>query len=172
MIADALLANGKKNASDIRNEWNGRGDIEGNAELTVAITKNTPDEVVMTYAASGQKAWINEYGSGSKMDTSNPFLAEYKASSRWNPERKGNEIRTRHGVYYDLDGNPHVGSDLGGESGLNAEWLNKPVKAHEPKHTMKEVITGNTAYNEQLKEDLLNNFGATIKETISKVVRP
>ena len=76
--------------------------------------------------------------------------------------------------YQDLDGNSHRGSGIGMPHGLRLEskstFGNLAVDAHEPKHTIKETLTGNTVYNEQLKQDLLDSFGMTIKESIAKVV--
>lgn len=170
----------KKNMADIQREWN-QHQRKGDAEISFRITQDTPDEVIGEYRASGQGMWTIEYGRGSKLDRNNPFLSEYENSSFFNPERINESdgfkyaVRTRKGVYQDLDGNWHEGSGIGGDHGLNLEHLkrlnNSSPVALEPLHTIEETLTGNTAINEQFKQDLLNSFGAQIKETISKVTK-
>ena len=181
-ISKAVTQWANKNIADIKGEW-GKSTIEGNAEINFKITKDSPNEVTGEFTASGQKMWMNEYGSGSKLDRSNPFLSQYTSSSVFNKERLNEigdfkyAIRTRPaGHYYqDLDGNNHRGSGIGMPHGLRLEskttFGDMAVKPHEPKHTIKETLTGNTVYNEQFKQDLLNSFGATIQESIAKVVR-
>lgn len=180
-ISKAVTQWANKNIADIKGEW-GKSTIEGNAEINFKITKDSPNEVTGEFTASGQKMWMNEYGSGSKLDRSNPFLSQYTSSSVFNKERLNDTgfeyaIRTRpSGHYYqDLDGNNHRGSGIGMPHGLRLEskttFGDMAVKPHEPKHTIKETLTGNTVYNEQFKQDLLNSFEATIQESIAKVVR-
>lgn len=180
-ISKAVTQWANKNIADIKGEW-GKSTIEGNAEINFKITKDSPNEVTGEFTASGQKMWINEYGSGSRLDRSNPFLSQYTSSSVFNKERLNETgdfkyaIRTRpREDYQDLDGNTHVGSGIGGKHGLRAESVStfgdKAVKPHGPMRTIKETLTGNTVYNEQFKQDLLNSFGATIQESIAKVVR-
>ena len=180
-IAKSMEVWAKKNMADINQEW-GKSTIDGDAEIHFEITKDSPDEVTGRFTASGQKMWMNEYGSGSKLDRSNPFLSQYTSSSVFNRERLNEigdfeyAIRTRPSDHYyqDLDGNNHRGSGIGMPHGLRLEskstFGNLAVDAHEPKHTIKETLTGNTVYNEQFKQDLLDSFGMTIKESIAKVV--
>lgn len=179
-ISKAVTQWANKNIADIKGEW-GKSTIEGDAEINFKITKDSPNEITGEFTASGQKMWMNEYGSGSKLDRSNPFLSQYTSSSVFNKERLNEigefeyAIRTRpKGSYQDLDGNNHRGSGIGMPHGLRLEskstFGNLAVDAHEPKHTIEETLTGNTVLNEQFKQDLLSSFGATVKESIAKVV--
>ena len=82
------------------------------------------NEISVTFIASGQKAWILEYGKGSLMDSDNPYLGEYKSNSNWNQYRKGNAVTGRGaGEYQDLDGNTHYSS--GKAIGRNLEAIGK-----------------------------------------------
>nr|DAH25291.1 MAG TPA: hypothetical protein [Caudoviricetes sp.] len=178
-ISKAVTQWANKNIADIKGEW-GKSTIEGDAEINFKITKDSPNEITGEFTASGQKMWMNEYGSGSKLDRSNPFLSQYTSSSVFNKERLNDTgfeyaIRTRpKGFYQDLDGNKHSGSGIGMPHGLRLEskstFGNLAVDTHEPKHTIEETLTGNTVLNEQFKQDLLSSFGATVKESIAKVV--
>lgn len=130
-IADILKRTANGVMADIRSEWGHFPRDTGNAEISFRITKDEAEEVCGEYTAKGQKMWLLEHGSGSKMDDEqeNPGLAEYKQSGSWNPERgkppgndpSGHEIRSR-GPYYDLDGNFHEGSSMAMPHGLNLEW--------------------------------------------------
>lgn len=179
-MADATKKWAKKNIADIEHEW-GKSTVDGEAEIKFEIVEDSPNEVTGRFTASGQKMWMNEYGSGSKLDRNNPFLSQYTSSSVFNKERLNEigefkyAIRTRlKESYQDLDGNTHIGSGIGMPHGLRAEskstFGNHAVDAHEPRHTIEETLTGNTVYNEQFKQDLLSSFGATVKESIAKVV--
>lgn len=130
-FADIISRTANGVMADIRNEWDSYGRDAGNAEISFKITKDEAGEVAGEYTAKGQKMWILEHGSGSKMDDEkeNPGLADYKQSELWNKERgknpgadpSGNEIRSR-GPYQDLDGNWHEGSSMAMPHGLNLEW--------------------------------------------------
>lgn len=179
-LAKSVETWAKKNMADIEREW-GKSTIDGEAEIKFEIVDDSPNEITGRFTASGQKMWMNEYGSGSKLDRSNPFLSQYTSSSVFNKERLNEigefkyAIRTRpKESYQDLDGNTHIGSGIGMPHGLRAEskstFGNHAVDAHEPRHTIEETLTGNTVYNEQFKQDLLSSFGATVKESIAKVV--
>lgn len=179
-LAKSVETWAKKNMADIEREW-GKSTIDGEAEIKFEIVDDSPNEITGRFTASGQKMWMNEYGSGSKLDRNNPFLSQYTSSSVFNKERLNEigefkyAIRTRpKESYQDLDGNTHIGSGIGMPHGLRAEskstFGNHAVDAHEPRHTIEETLTGNTVYNEQFKQDLLSSFGATVKESIAKVV--
>jgi len=75
---------------------------------------------VLTCSVTGD-AWavMDEYGTGSLMDQSNPALDEYKSSGLWNPARTDTTIRTRpKGTYTNIFGEvqegkaPRPGIDL------------------------------------------------------------
>lgn len=59
---------------------------------------------------------MDEWGTGSKMDTSNPDLQAYMSSSLWNPARKDTTIVTRPNTpgQIDIHGNPVKGHGDGG----------------------------------------------------------
>ncbi len=84
----------------------------GEAKLFLTpVIADSQGMVVRDILASGQKAWILEFGRGSLMETSsaeNPWLDEYVESSDFNKWRKGNAFaitgREKGSKYYDLDG--------------------------------------------------------------------
>lgn len=123
---------------DIEREW-GNQSQEGRAEVH-QVTDMLASAIQTSIIASGQKAWILEYGKGSLMDLDNPYLDEYKASDNYNPYRKYNEIAGRPaGEYYDLDGNIHYSS--GKAIGRNLEKIGKEeYRASEPLHLIHEAI--------------------------------
>ena len=113
----------------------------GKADVNT-VKKIAKEEIELVFNAIGQRALILEYGRGSSMDRDNPALDEYMRSDVFNRNRIGLEIRTRpKGVYYDLDGNPHVSHtnvnrDL--EKTDNSKYA--PLK---PEHIVREAIKQN-----------------------------
>ena len=120
-LANVMEKTAKGIMADIRSDRSKHKRPEGNAEIDFQIVKDDYDVVRGEYTAQGQKMWILEHGSGSKMDDEkeNPDLPDYKRSELWNKERgkppgndeSSNEIRSR-GPYYDLDGNFHEGASI------------------------------------------------------------
>lgn len=170
----------KRHAENIRREWDGRiDDIPGEAHLSLIENNVGKGARSVTYKAWGQRAWIDEFGSGSLMDKENPYLPAYKSSKYWNKEREDTEIRTRHrqvpGLefdghkfgYLDLDDNPHRGSGIGMPHGINIETstgrFHGAVRPHLPRHTVREEVTG------QGSEDVVmtDAFGKAINEFIA-----
>ena len=101
----------------------------GKADVNT-VKKIAKEEIELVFNAIGQRALILEYGRGSSMDRDNPALDEYMRSDVFNRNRIGLEIRTRpKGVYYDLDGNPHV-----------SHTKYAPLK---PEHIVREAIKQN-----------------------------
>lgn len=67
---------------------------EGAADLGAGEVKNVAG-IISAIIIGGPWAIIDEYGTGSMMDTSNPFLGQYRNSPLWNPVRPDNKIRGR-----------------------------------------------------------------------------
>ena len=173
-IADVMKAYSLGFMNDMHNEWN-KAHIHGNATVNFAITADTPTVVTGEYRASGQKAWIAEFGSGSLLDSDNPGLMAYSNSSVFNKEREDFEIRTRTGEYTDLDGVVHEGSGIGGVHGLNAEKMgNRSVTPQLPRHVMKEALGAGDAPEpvraKNMKQEILNAVGVEIRRSIGRVL--
>ena len=174
-IADVMKAYSLGFMNDMHNGWN-KANIHGNATVNFAITADTPTVVTGEYRASGQKAWIAEFGSGSLVDKSNPTLDSYRNNSAFNPERSNDfEIRTRTGEYTDLDGVVHEGSGIGGVHGLNAEKLGvHSVTPQLPRHVMKEVLGEGDAPEpvraKNMKRAILDAFGVQVKREVMRVL--
>lgn len=83
--------------------------------------------VIVASIVGGAWAAMDEFGSGSAMDTSNPALADYKNSSMWNPARHDNKIRSRPNApgQIDIFGRPVNGKGAGGFD-LEAAGIVKP----------------------------------------------
>lgn len=106
----------------VRQQWS-RYDVDGEAEIDYKV-EDVETVVTAFIWAAGQKAWLLEYGKGSKMErstTENPFLAEYLSGSvtgidgepLFNPDRlqRGLAIIGRpFGFYLDLDDVIHFAS--------------------------------------------------------------
>ena len=173
-IADVMKEYSLGFMNDMHNEWN-KANIHGNATVNFAITADTPTVVTGEYRASGQKAWIAEFGSGSLLDSDNPGLWAYSNSSVFNKEREDFEIRTRTGEYTDLDGVVHEGSGIGGHHGLNAEKLGvHSVTPHPPGHVMKEALGEGDAPEpvraKLMKQAILDAFGVQVKREVRRVL--
>lgn len=73
-------------------------------------------------------AIMDSYGTGSLMDTGNPFLSHYVGSQLWNPVRYSNAIHGRpNGYYIDILGRKKYTS--GKMSGINIETHFEPQRA-------------------------------------------
>lgn len=94
--------------------------------------------VIVASISGGAWAAMDEYGTGSLMDASNPALAEYKGSDAWNPARYDNKIRTRPDApgQVDIFGNPVNGH---GKGGYDLEKEGK-VTAMPPSHAMETAM--------------------------------
>lgn len=190
-LAAALEHSAQGFLSDIRSEWSRFPNVPGNADITFRIKNDDYNTVTGEYAATGQKMWILEHGSGSKMDKEdkNPDLAEYKRSELWNPERgkepgadpSGTEIRTRprsvNGQgwgYLDLDLNKRRGSGAAMPHGLNAEWSMKGLGSHravpqEPQHIIHDTLIppeGTSARVKAMEDEMYLVLGNVIDRAI------
>lgn len=115
-------------ADDLLNEYyaeiynklqtvSGKRDLEKLSENQEAYLKRK----VIGYA----NAIMDSYGTGSQMDTSNPFLSEYKNSDIWNDLRTGNAIVGRSkGRYKNIYGS--IRYSTGSMAGKNIENRIKP----------------------------------------------
>lgn len=125
---------------NIERRWGNSGGVEGNAEVSVDLPYVSAGSVVEYIRAQGRKAWILEYGSGSKSDTSNPYLDSYVSSGDFNGYRSRSDMRIRGrdaGEYSDLDGGTQVSSGKNAGKDLEA----KPVyETHIPLHIIQEEI--------------------------------
>lgn len=96
--------------------------VKANAQVTV-------DKIII-YLEANPGALAENFGTGSFIDTSNPYLNEYLSSSNKgnakgniNTERKGLEIVGRpKGTYVDIFGNQHT-VKTGNLAGKNIEWF-------------------------------------------------
>lgn len=91
---------------------------------------------VITVAISGG-AWaaMDEWGTGSWMDRSNPALQDYINSNAWNPARQGYKIRSRPNSpgQVDIFGNPVNGK---GKGGIDLEAIGV-VEPQPPSHAIR-----------------------------------
>ena len=101
--------------NQVRQQWD-RYEADGNAEINSSV-ETAEDVVTAAVVATGMKAWLLEYGKGSKMvksTTENPFLEEYisgvvketSGDPLFNPKRiyHGLALIGRpEGIYSDLD---------------------------------------------------------------------
>lgn len=162
-ITKIVRAYAKAACEQVRQEW-ARHSIEGN-EDTEKITFKVEDAeavVAATIIATGQNAWLYEYGKGSQMEKSNeenPFLEEYISGAvkggdgqpLFNPERlrKGFCILGRpKGEYRDLDDKTHFAT--GAIKNWNLELLAPSLKDLQmetlpPRKVIKKVLFGDNA---------------------------
>ena len=97
-------------------------------------------DFIMANVIGGPYAVLDEWGSGSGMDESNPALDEYRNSDRWNPLRTDSRIRGREaGTYTNFFGKQQTSS--GRFAGLDLEWLAaklgfNSINVNPPSHAM------------------------------------
>lgn len=91
--------------------------------------------IITTSISGGAWAIMDEFGTGSLMDTSNPALGAYRDSPMWNPVRRDNKIRSRPDVggQVDIFGNSVKGH---GKGGFDLEGAGK-VTPTPPSHAIK-----------------------------------
>lgn len=129
----------------------------------------TPTEVeqvatVISVAIIGD-AWavMDEWGTGSKMDVSNPAYAQYRTSNMWNPARTSNTIVSRPGTAGQIDifGRSVKGKGAGGVD-LERAGI---VEALAPSHAVKQSLRWmrNKRFVEKINETLKHfPFGSYI----------
>lgn len=152
-------------ADNIRNRWNNSQGVTGNAEVSVDAPAISSGNIMTAIVAEGQKAWILEYGSGSKSDTQdNPYIDSYVNDSNFNRYRSRSDMRIRGrnaGEYKDLDGNTH--ESTGKNAGKDLEI--KPV--YEPQIPLKII------HEEIQKElpELRSRISLVIPKLIAKALK-
>lgn len=113
--------------------------------------------VIVASVVGGAWAAMDEFGTGSLMDTSNPALNEYKNSPMWNPARHDNKIRTRPNMpgQIDIFGNPVNGRGAGGYD-LEAAGVFNPQP---PSHALQTAARWmkNYRFRQKIKE-VISNF--------------
>ena len=100
---------------------------EGRDSLNIGLSKDDK-ETLHREVVGGAWAILDSYGYGSKLDPNNPFLADYKGSSLYNPARYGgNRIVGRpKGDYQTMFGTTETSS--GKNAGKDLEHI-YPAKA-------------------------------------------
>ena len=116
--------------------------------------------VIIAGISGGAWAALDEFGSGSLMDTSNSALAAYKNSPMWNPARQDNKIRSRPNQpgQINIFGNPVNGRGKGGHD-LEADGK---VKPQSPSHAIETAMRwmANGRFQSKIKNVVENfNFG-------------
>ena len=113
-IAQVLQKHTAVICSRVRANWGRSSAIKGLAEINSDFPRIIGTTIVATLNAHGLAAWINEYGSGSAMDTKSPYYAQYIASPMFNKERlsEGNEFiaREQGATVYRPDGSQYTSS--------------------------------------------------------------
>jgi hypothetical protein len=127
-VATVLAEWTEEICSRVKAKWGNMVGIQGEAEIEASLPKVVGDTLVATIEASGGKAWIAEFGSGSEAAgvSENPYLKEYANSPNFNHYRSASDMTIRgrdKGPYTDLDGNPEYSS--GRAAGRDLEL--KPV---------------------------------------------
>ncbi|MCX7772921.1 MAG: hypothetical protein N2376_07400 [Clostridia bacterium] len=94
--------------------------------------------VIVAAITGGAWAAMDEWGTGSKMDPSNPALADYLASNAWNPARSDFTIVTRPNMpgQVDIFGKPLNGK---GSGGVDLEAIGK-VTPQPPSHAIQTAL--------------------------------
>lgn len=110
-------------ATQVMTEWMRIGyqpQISGEAEVKTAVKRVTKDTILFVISGKGQRALLMEYGKGSLLDRSNPYLSEYIQWEGFNYDRllQGFAILGRpKGKYKDLDNKTHFsGGNLAGKN--------------------------------------------------------
>lgn len=155
-VEQALATYGNRLCKEISRTWDSLQSVDGEANINFSIiNSNDKNTTIGRIEATGQKAWLIEYGKGSLMarETDNPYLHKYKNNvKRWNVVRKGHFVTGRVvGSYQDLDNNTYISGGRG--AGKSMERIYKPIK---PYFVVKKNVTKNSAIKEIFKHSLKN----------------
>lgn len=96
------------------------------AKADIAKMSDDEEKTIRRKVIAGAEAIMDSYGTGSAMDTSNPFLSEYKNSLMWNTLRSADNAITGRpaGEYTNIYGETQ--HSTGGSAGVNLEWKYHP----------------------------------------------
>ena len=149
IIAGVIAKHCKVIESRVKARWDGQSGIQGLEEIHSDLPTIIGTLVVAEITASGDAAWIKEFGSGHLLDESSPYFADYKNSDRWNPRRSadGNEFvgRSAGSTIYRPDGTTSTstgrGEGLRLEHDIGKSGKYPAYKAFKPQHIIKEEIT-------------------------------
>ena len=110
--------------------------------------------VIIASISGGPWAVMDEYGTGSLMDTDNPHLDDYKNSPMWNPARRDNKIRTRPDQSGQLDifGNPINGRGRGGFDLEGAGIVDATPPSHAIETTVRWMQNGR--FSERIRQEI------------------
>lgn len=155
-IEQALTTYGNRLCKEITRTWDSLKSVDGNSDIKFSIINNNDKNTTIgRIEATGQKAWLIEYGKGSLMadENDNPYLHRYKNNvKRWSVVRKGHFVTGRvAGSYKDLDNNTYISG--GRWAGRNMEHIYKPLK---PYFVVKNNATKNSAIRQLFKHSLKN----------------
>ncbi len=132
-----------------------------------SLTDGDIEDIANTISVSivgGAWAALDEWGSGSLLDESNPALANYKGGSLWNPARGDNKIRTRPaGPYTNIFGEQKIGRAPVAGVDLEAIGVVSPTP---PSHAIQNAVRwmSNSRMQRLIKETLaMFNFGKYLK---------
>lgn len=138
LIVPIVIKWAGKICSDVCLAWGKQFNIDGNAEIGFDLVSQTAGLIIGQFKATGQKAWICEYGSGSKMKPLD--LAKYKSSKYWNSARHGTAITGRpRGEYRDLDGEYRWSSGVNSGRNLEDTGIDR-YQAAEPRETIRNIV--------------------------------
>lgn len=123
------------------------------------------DGVEYVIETANVKAFIQEFGSGEKMNvSSNPFFSSYKNGPFWNPERNGSEIVGRpEGEYETPDWESGFGTTVkyssGSRAGKRIPWL----KGESPDPVISECM-------EEIHRATIYNFNTNYHPVIQEMI--
>lgn len=152
----------------IRQQWNAYS-LDGISKIGFDV--QTAESIISAcILASGQKAWILEFGKGSLMDPDNPFLQDYIKGDIFYRERLNQNMAILgrpKGEYSDLDGNKFFSAGkLECVNIENIDALHQPLPAH---HIIKNILHGDNHNGliYQMNIELKNVFQSAVHKLVS-----